>query len=390
MSNNPLANFKGYRLPSYTQIPDQLFDEQLHLLTHGELRVLLYIMRHTFGYKREGDHLAARQIAEGIKRRDGSHVDYGTGLSIRQVRTVVGSLEDKGLITIRREVGDNGTERNYYAVRLVEVQPGSEVDFTPPMKSASSPPLMPTSPPKKQQIQETRRQQQNLSTRANKKAVGNTHTESFVVAEAPTIPKDLLARIVSLGVHSTTAKAILRQQETAFVSRWVAYTEHKLASGWMPRESPAAWIVTAIRSGDWVIPDWFQTPEEQKAVAAQQVQLDKEEQRRQDEQADIERQRAEEQRRAVETELGIGERTRDTWERVKELLREKDQFSVAFYSSYLLPLNGRVATVAASVPFFCEVIEKHASDLRAVISEVSGKNIEAIEVRFIEPAATGD
>jgi len=93
MGDHPLAGFSGYRIPGYTQIPDQLLDDQLHLLTHAELKVLLYIMRHTFGYKRDGDHLSARQIAEGLVRRDGTRVDHGTGCEIATVRRTVKRLE---------------------------------------------------------------------------------------------------------------------------------------------------------------------------------------------------------------------------------------------------------------------------------------------------------
>ena len=43
--------FRGFRSPSYTQVPDELFDELLVELSGGELKVLLYIIRRTFGFK---------------------------------------------------------------------------------------------------------------------------------------------------------------------------------------------------------------------------------------------------------------------------------------------------------------------------------------------------
>jgi len=61
-----LRDFPGFYPPRYTPIPDQLLDDVMAFLSGAELKVLLYIMRHTFGYKREGDHLSAKQIAEGI------------------------------------------------------------------------------------------------------------------------------------------------------------------------------------------------------------------------------------------------------------------------------------------------------------------------------------
>ena len=186
------------------------------------------------------------------------------------------------------------------------------------------------------------------------------------------------------------AKSLLKQEDAELVYRWVAYTEQKLADGWIPQESPAAWLVSAIRSGDWVIPSWFHTPEEQQAAAAAQEKVAEEDGKRR--QADLEREQheAEEQRRAVERELGVGERTRETWEAVKALLQEREEFSIAFHSTFLLPLNGRVATLATAVPFFSKMIEKHSDALRAALREVSGREIDTIAVQVFEPTTTTD
>ena len=108
-------------------------------------------------------------------------------------------------------------------------------------------------------------------------------------------------------------------------------------------------------------------------MAAEQEKIAKEDAKRR--QADLEREQheAEEQRRAVERELGVGERTRETWEAVKALLQEREEFSIAFHSTFLLPLNGRMATLATAVPFFSKMIEKHSDALRAALTEVSGR-----------------
>ena len=149
---HPLDGFQGYAMPGYTQIPDELLDAQLHILSHAELKVLLYIMRHTFGYKRDGDHLSARQISEGITRRDGTRVDHGTGCAIATVRRTVQRLEAVGLIVVHREQSDDsGDASNYYAIRIADgggcsqdtprVSPGH-----PPGCSQDTPPGVPATP----------------------------------------------------------------------------------------------------------------------------------------------------------------------------------------------------------------------------------------------------
>jgi len=58
-----------------------LFDELLSLLSGAELKVLLYLMRRTFGFKKDSDSISLSQICRGISRKDGTALDHGTGLS---------------------------------------------------------------------------------------------------------------------------------------------------------------------------------------------------------------------------------------------------------------------------------------------------------------------
>lgn len=90
--------FDAFDAPHYTQVPDQLFDVLLPYLSEAELKVLLYIIRRTFGFKKDADAISMRQMAEGIVRKDGRRLDYGAGISLRSVQRGVEGLLDKGLI----------------------------------------------------------------------------------------------------------------------------------------------------------------------------------------------------------------------------------------------------------------------------------------------------
>jgi hypothetical protein len=69
--------FNGFIFPTTTPIPDQVFDELLHLLSGNELKVLLYICRRTFGFKKESDTISLNQMVNGITTRDGRVLDRG-------------------------------------------------------------------------------------------------------------------------------------------------------------------------------------------------------------------------------------------------------------------------------------------------------------------------
>ncbi len=53
----PIEPFQGFRSPTYTPVPDELFDDLMSTLSGAGLKVLLYIVRRTFGFKKaDVDH----------------------------------------------------------------------------------------------------------------------------------------------------------------------------------------------------------------------------------------------------------------------------------------------------------------------------------------------
>jgi len=94
--------FPGFRSPKYTQVPDELFDELLSQLNESELKVLLYIVRRTFGFKKDRDNISIAQICNGIETKKGKVLDKGTGLGKSSVIRAVKGLEDKNIIIADR------------------------------------------------------------------------------------------------------------------------------------------------------------------------------------------------------------------------------------------------------------------------------------------------
>src|SRR5918911_359399 len=94
--------FNGYSKPNYTMVPDELFDEQLPYLSGAELKVLLYIIRRTFGFKKDSDNVSLQQMLNGISTRDGERLDRGVGLSKKTLLGALRSLEEKHIILTQR------------------------------------------------------------------------------------------------------------------------------------------------------------------------------------------------------------------------------------------------------------------------------------------------
>lgn len=97
MSNDIHKYFKGYTKPNYTPVPDELFDEQLPDLSGAELKVLLYIIRRTFGFKKESDNISLNQLLHGITTKENLVLDRGTGLSKKTLLAAIPAARCKVL-----------------------------------------------------------------------------------------------------------------------------------------------------------------------------------------------------------------------------------------------------------------------------------------------------
>lgn len=98
--------------PNFTQIPNTILDELLSVLSESELKVLLYICRRTYGFHKQNDRISTSQLMNGIRDKDGVHLDTGTGLSNKSILDSIKSLEKLGIIkTIQK-----GTQTKYFSL----------------------------------------------------------------------------------------------------------------------------------------------------------------------------------------------------------------------------------------------------------------------------------
>ncbi len=118
--NAEAVPFRGFDVPNFTPVPDEFLDEMLPLMkSEAELKILLYAMRRTYGFKRDSDNISISQLLRGITTREGSRLDRGTGLSKKHLLKALDSLEEKGLlIRTRRHSEKNGDEATNYRLML--------------------------------------------------------------------------------------------------------------------------------------------------------------------------------------------------------------------------------------------------------------------------------
>jgi hypothetical protein len=117
-------HFPGFAEPAYTQVPDVILDHMMADLNEAELKVLLYIVRRTLGFKKQDDAISLDQLVHGIHRADGEALDRGTGLSRSAVRRGITGLLAKHLIVAHQNMDPyRGQLPTTYALRWIGMRP---------------------------------------------------------------------------------------------------------------------------------------------------------------------------------------------------------------------------------------------------------------------------
>jgi|GEM_PF-6482694 len=93
--------------PNYTQTPNALFDEWLPKLKLVELRVLMVILRKTFGWHKIRDRISLTQL------------EKLTGSQRSDILKAAKKLEELGLVT-KEVIGKNGDQETYYELVVHE------------------------------------------------------------------------------------------------------------------------------------------------------------------------------------------------------------------------------------------------------------------------------
>lgn len=111
--------FEGIDKANGTIFPDVLLDKVMPFLTPAEWKTCSYIIRRTFGWKKEEDDISLDQICNGIVKRDGTRLDFGTQMDKKTVIRALKGLEAKGVIMTRKNYSSRrGFEATTYSLRF--------------------------------------------------------------------------------------------------------------------------------------------------------------------------------------------------------------------------------------------------------------------------------
>jgi hypothetical protein len=111
----------------YTRLPHDLI-ERMHKMSDCELRVVLYIFRHTWGFQEIDNEVSKNRLGRGKKlttdefvngrKSAGTRMDGGTGLSDRGVKNGIAQALEHGYIVCEVDDSDKARVRKYYSIKL--------------------------------------------------------------------------------------------------------------------------------------------------------------------------------------------------------------------------------------------------------------------------------
>ena len=348
-----VQNFAGFPAPDYTPVPDILFDKLMAYLTEAELKVLLYIIRRTFGFKKKSDDISLNQLIGGITKKDGEVLDYGTGLHRDSVITALNSLVEKQIIIKKKNSSkERGNEPNTYALHIAGMQvmtpektakqpkvtkedPGRKIPTSPLYENSDYPlvgkfrlPWYENSDPQETVVQQTVLQETDKT----------TTTQLSLLASEET---DVVVALVDFGYSRNTAKKWTSENGPLYIQEKIEYAKFLLEYAPEKIKTPKGWLRKAIED-DYAAPDGFiskaQRDEDErqfKIEQQRQEELARLEAQRQEKKAQLEEENYARWRDELSRAYGTTEDNFELWERALVGLQSAFRDNMTTYNAFI-------------------------------------------------------
>jgi phage replication O-like protein O len=261
MATTSQTTFPGFQFPNTTQIPNEVFDTLMSKLSGGELKVLLYICRRTFGFRKDSDSISLTQISKGITTKAGRVLDQGTGLSKRQVQRALRVLESRNVIQVERKVDETGLhEVNTYRLNVKSGDKMSPPVETPVSGEVGTPMSLGVETP--------------ASTTKQREQKKEEQKKDNVV--------DVVRDLRSFGIAQPAITKLIQDYPVVYIGEKVAMAQGLVAArSGLVSQNPAGWLRRAIEE-DYTLPKTSERCRQPSGRGKQQAKLTQAKSREQD------------------------------------------------------------------------------------------------------------
>src|SRR6266480_3370627 len=114
--------FEGFSKPeaNFFRLPNEWTDITAHITSLAEIKLVEYVLKHTWGYSEFNmvKKITTDEFMYGRKRKDGTRIDEGTGLSKPSVIAGLSSAVEHGLLTEEIDDSDKARIKKCYKLRM--------------------------------------------------------------------------------------------------------------------------------------------------------------------------------------------------------------------------------------------------------------------------------
>lgn len=114
------GEFQGFDPPrqNWFKAPNELIDRLPEISSQGELAVVLYCLRHTWGWHQSSARITLDEFEHGRQKPDGSRLDNGTGMSRTAIIRGLKRAMAHGFLDAIEEGPDGGRMSKRWGVRV--------------------------------------------------------------------------------------------------------------------------------------------------------------------------------------------------------------------------------------------------------------------------------
>jgi hypothetical protein len=329
--------FEGFDIPrqNWFKMPNSWTDITAEIGGIAELKVVEYVLKHTWGYQEfeVPKHITNDEFMNGRRRKDGTRIDKGTGLSKKSVISGLKNAVAHGLLIEEIDDSDRARVKKSYYLRMApwveeerqtEDEPLEEyVDDNGGVKKVY-PGVTKVYP---RGVESIPRTEKDTLERQQQKDTNSNNSSDDGNSESAIDQKDVVVALSSQGVSKSVSQRLAREYSAELIAGKIEYLEYLLAERPDELKRPAAWLRKAIED-DYAAPDGFVSVEVRERQASEEnrrKQAATEALRQQRELIEAqERERDEErasQRAALREQYGTTQEDEEFWQDVLKELR---------------------------------------------------------------------
>lgn len=271
-------HFGGFARPeqNWFRMPNNWTDITAEITSLAELKLVEYVLKHTWGYQEYEitKHITLDEFMSGRRRKDGSRIDKGTGLSKPSVIAGLKAAVEHGYLRVEVDGSDKARVKKFYRLRMAGegVQSPAEAESPPPIPTPSPEESSPEAQGEGEGLSSFTSDVKNLYPdvknvyRSGKESLQRSEKDNLVRQQQKdnksnntraTLPDpDVVVVLSRFGIAQKVAAQLAREYPADRIAHKVEYLEFLQEERPSEVKKPAAWLRRAIES-DFAAPDGF-------------------------------------------------------------------------------------------------------------------------------------